>query len=1515
MGLTRLRKVLGISTSKQSVIQADGTAAQPAQKGQNDASSTSRTSTVDPLDQPLLNPDDNDVPIRELWNIAYDKLRKEDERLIKDYEYKVQKNLKASISNAIDSKISMRDQMDIILRSKMDEVNQNTWKLRFGSSEVQVKDLAQPILSVINWANTYINGALTPNLCASMAWAGVSLLLPLFLNPSKQAASLAKGLQDISSLLAQSRMREDLYVRRYEAKARTHNQESPTLAYQEYKNSLELLYREILRFQATSYCYYASNDAFQLGLDIVRWDGWDKLLGQIRNQERRFSDVEALWRDFKYDEECSDAKRRHQESLQRWGEICTNLSGLRTAVEHAQTVNSRQELLKWLSDIDPSEIYNTARDKHGAGTGEWLTKDSEEFRAWKETPSSLLWLHGMAGSGKSVLSSVVIKDLQDQHASNPLTALAYFFFSFSDLKKQKVNQMLASLVRQLCSRRPDTPQPIKALSELKEKGQHPDTKKLGDILAAVTRGFSAVHIVIDALDECPLLGDERKMLFNSLRQIMAAAPANLHIFCTSRREVDIQSAMEYFLPPHWNIAEIDLTVRRDFIDHDIGLFIDSALASDDCRSWPEGIKAEARKLLIKKADGMFQYVFFQLEVLRQLSSPRLIREALQDLPLGLDATYDRLLLSLNVNFRSGIISCLKWLAFSNKVLELEQLAEIFILRPRRALVLDESDRLFDPKDVLKYLSSLIVIRVDKRNSQYYTYIRLAHFSVKEYLISSRICEGPAKAFAFGEVDAHLYIADCCLAYHLQRSAMADNDRGYFSLQLYKYAAIQWPSHLEMVPRASWPSEVTQAAARALAIRSRSLDYQLKETWLYDKDESIHLRLRPQCYTARLGFVQLTDMLLSRETGVNKYLTKGDLNAALHDAAYGGNDAAVHLCLDKGADVNSKSEVFGDALQAAAYNGHATVVRLLLESGADINAQRGVWGSALQAAAMGDQLDILKLLVSLGADIDLPSNESGCVLTSAITNSGSSFECLLYLLEAGADINRPGGGIHGTALHKAAMGLNNNTRKHFHLLLGRGADVNAPGGKYGYPLQAVCASGGSRAEIKCLLDMGADVNARGGKYGNALQAACYYRHHIQDKPAIELLIDEGADINAEGGHFGTALQAACARGYYETIVHLLLDKGADVNIRGGEYGSALNAACLFAREEVPLGSEHEIADPNWTLSLTDLPLIEQLLDRGADLNEPCGGCGTALQAACEGNMTDLVQILLDRGAEVNVQGGKYGTALQAACVHRYRERVDVCKLLLEHGADAHTQGGFFGSVWHAAAAQPDGEFAQVLQQLLDLGVDINDIRGKQQPTALHAALGRVFPDDWLPSSWSSSQQLKIWMDRVRFLVDHGADVNLAAGTYGPPLQLACAMEAKANSNWPNDYNRDYEDHAILFLENLANLDVNQQGGLFGSALQAAAWTGKAEVVSILLRRGADVNVGGGKYGSSLNAAIVRGYWDIVEILLDHGAKPDCYHSQEVDNDWLHQIEEECGEEAVERYQLFWAERKSKCASSV
>lgn len=140
----------------------------------------------------------------------------------------------------------------------------------------------------------------------------------------------------------------------------------------------------------------------------------------------------------------------------------------------------------------------------------------------------------------------------------------------------------------------------------------------------------------------------------------------------------------------------------------------------------------------------FQYVTQQFDSLRNLFSVALIREALRKLPEVLDETYERLFLGIDPKFQAQVASSLKWLAFSNRTLSIEQLAEVFTLHPEEdvgAVAPLESETLFEPQDVLKYLSSLVVVY---KNS---LFVRLAHFSIKEYLISDRITQGPARYFA------------------------------------------------------------------------------------------------------------------------------------------------------------------------------------------------------------------------------------------------------------------------------------------------------------------------------------------------------------------------------------------------------------------------------------------------------------------------------------------------------------------------------------------------------------------------------------------------------------------------------------------------------------------------------------------------------------------------------------------------------------------------------------------------
>lgn len=66
-------------------------------------------------------------------------------------------------------------------------------------------------------------------------------------------------------------------------------------------------------------------------------------------------------------------------------------------------VSKRKKILQWLSSEPYIKHHEQTKKDVLSGTGQWLLSDPEFIR-WKEdSASSILWLHGILGSGKSKL--------------------------------------------------------------------------------------------------------------------------------------------------------------------------------------------------------------------------------------------------------------------------------------------------------------------------------------------------------------------------------------------------------------------------------------------------------------------------------------------------------------------------------------------------------------------------------------------------------------------------------------------------------------------------------------------------------------------------------------------------------------------------------------------------------------------------------------------------------------------------------------------------------------------------------------------------------------------------------------------------------------------------------------------------------------------------------------------------------------------------------------------------------
>ncbi|KAM5521098.1 hypothetical protein FOXYSP1_14988 [Fusarium oxysporum f. sp. phaseoli] len=926
---------------------------------------------------------------------------------------------------------------------------------------------------------------------------------------------------------------------------------------------------------------------------------------------------------------------------------------------------------RWLSPPDYSTNANLARKRRHPGTGAWLL-NSPAFQEWKLGTRQHLWLYGLAGCGKTILSTTILDHLQ----SDTHTTLA-FFFDFSDPRKQRLEDLLRSLAIQLCHTGNEAARRLDSLFTSHDDGRRqPDTTALSAYIDTMIRITGKVFVIIDALDECTT----REELLHWIRGL---ASSNAQILVTGRPEAEFQGE-----------------IPRSFDERNC-VFLDKKAVNADIRSYVEATLEQRSDFLEKKlcsrllgeirdkiengADGMFRWAACQLDSLARCLSPRDIKIALKSLPRDLNETYCRMLKNIPPEYRRGAIRLLQFLVYTKRPLTLAEAIEVI------ATEIDQEPRGFDvdgrlslKADILRYCPSLVIIAEVTNYAETVEELHLAHFSVKEYLL---------KQAQFDLESANIVITRTCLTYLSNIKSKCSTIRSDFPMA--RYAARYWTEYAVSANTSEDIVRITVSFLRDETTFQRWCRlYQADRRWDNDPGPPRASRL----YYACLGGLSWAARDLTTE-GADVNSQGGEYGNALQAASLDGNLEVVQLLLDRGADVNAQGGEYGNALQAASFNGNLEVVQLLLDKGANVNVQGGFYGNALQAASLDDNLEVVQLLLDKGADANTQGGHYGNALQAASLDG--NLEVVQLLLGGGADVNAQGGG-YSNALQAASF---NGNLEVVQLLLNKGADINAQGGHYGNALQAASLDGNLEV-VQLLLVGGADVNAQGGGYSNALQAASFN----SNLEVVQLLLDGGADVNAQGGEYGNALQAASLDGNLE-VVQLLLGGGADVNAQGGEYGNALQAASFNGNLEVvqlllDKGANVNTQGGPYINALQavsfkgNLEVMQLLLDKGADVNAQGGYYANALQAASLKGNLEVVQLLLDRGANVKAQGGFYGNALQAASV---KGNLEVVQLLLDRGANVNVQGGFYGNALQAASLDDNLE---VVQLLLHKGADVN-----------------------------------------------------------------------------------------------------------------------------------------------------------------------------------------------------------------
>jgi len=449
-------------------------------------------------------------------------------------------------------------------------------------------------------------------------------------------------------------------------------------------------------------------------------------------------------------------------------------------------------------------------------------------------------------------------------------------------------------------------------------------------------------------------------------------------------------------------------------------------------------------------------------------------------------------------------------------------------------------------------------------------------------------------------------------------------------------------------------------------------------------------------------------------------------------------------------------------------------------------------------------------------------------------------------------------------------------------------------------------------------------------------------------SVKLLLEHGAQVTKNPiGWSDDPLTKARDRGYVEIadVLEEHLARHFQVSPTGSKIADLIKQGqseevlrVLHESPELLHSSDERGNTPlHWAVLTRNVPLIDALIHRDADLSVKRVDGATPLQVVIEGdywfrsnrdlspntlrNEWFLVGYLAARGADYDIwtataigDAEKVGTYLQADpslanaknsvgkrplnYAAKYGQTVTL-KLLLEHGADPNSEerdAPNGGALWKAVR----GNYESCARLLLEHGANPNAVVEAggnvlfQAMSNGHDALVKLLYTYGASSNLDSA----CCLGRIDLageiiaanpsLVNTGGDFGplcMAAG-YGHTdiVNMLIRSGADLNAQW---YTNNYLGYAVdtgpemvrLLLESGA--DPNNANWLGVTYLHKAAWKGNLEFAQMLIDFGADLNAIDDEHRSTpLGWAAKYGHTEMVQYLLNKGANP----SLPVDESW-------------------------------
>ncbi|KAH7174004.1 uncharacterized protein B0J16DRAFT_365522 [Fusarium flagelliforme] len=321
----------------------------------------------------------------------------------------------------------------------------------------------------------------------------------------------------------------------------------------------------------------------------------------------------------------------------------------RDLIAHQSRIDQQYSTVE--SKIDPPnyhEDYEIASQKRFQNTsGRWILSHPlvSDWLDHSSKANGKIYLSGIPGAGKTVLTSSIIGHLRDRRSSGRGSAdsfsVSYFYFKHHQPKKSSLLSMLLGLLAQLVAQDESLLDHVYQACRSAEPRQFQSLDEVSRHVSMALQSQPRSFVIIDGLDECT----EASRVLDWFESIMSTqddtsgdTDFNIRLFISGQRDGILESQMSHY-------TRIDLETSSGH-DQDIEAFAETmAIKIRERFSLNPEIERDIAVRVTSKAGGMFLYAQLVLNNLLSQTSKYDLKQELkaETFPEGLEQAYERVI--------------------------------------------------------------------------------------------------------------------------------------------------------------------------------------------------------------------------------------------------------------------------------------------------------------------------------------------------------------------------------------------------------------------------------------------------------------------------------------------------------------------------------------------------------------------------------------------------------------------------------------------------------------------------------------------------------------------------------------------------------------------------------------------------------------------------------------------------------------------------------------------------------